>query len=563
MTLFMTWFWRQNPNRAGYDAAKVNRWASMLGECLTMPHELAVVTDIPEGLDPSLRIIPLPRDFDGIRVPGWSEASGLPQCYRRLKLFAPDAADYFGAEDIVSMDLDSLFLRNLDHLFAEPADFRMFAGTSRIRPYNGSMVRIRAGARPKVWREFSADPVGVATRARKLFIGSDQAVISMILGKGERTWSEREGVFHYSPKFERLHGGAHSARPPGNMAMLFFPGNIKPWDRQAMRLPWIADRWAGVRPSSARQPIRLRAYRDPKGWGQEFKKAAEARGMFCSLFTRSRMVPTGYAFVRLDQQGGQRDISKRIVADLNRQGIPTLPTAREAIWYDDKGAQIEALRRWMPRTVHFRDKRQAEAWLETEATFPLVSKSIDGAASMGVRLLATKRDAVLELQKAFAAPGIRSVYERWQLGYVYWQDLVPDQPCDYRVVVIGGYVYGLVRAVRPGDFRASGSGTFELLTLADDRQRAAAALAVEIADELRTDWMAFDIVFAKDGRPLVLEMSSAWTMRAYAKAPCFSRKDLAPTGRFGADSFAIAVEIMETMHANAQAMPVPGAAAKA
>jgi hypothetical protein len=116
--------------------------------------------------------------------------------------------------------------------------------------------------------------------------------------------------------------------------------------------------------------------------------------------------------------------------------------------------------------------------------------------------------------------------------------------------VVGRYVYGLVRSVKPGTIMASGSGLFRNLTLddaVDPRERQAAALAVEIADAIETQWMAFDVVFTPEGKPLVLEMSSAWTMKAYETAPCFKRENLTPTGRTGADSFTIAVEIMERL----------------
>lgn len=549
MTLFLTWYWRQTPNRAGYDAAKVNRWAQMLRANLTIPHEIAVVTDLPEGIDPDIRIIPLPKDFVNVRCKAWAEASGLPQCYRRLKLFDPAAAQYFGATDIVSMDLDVLIWSNLDALFSEPADFRMFKGTSNVRPYNGSMLRIRAGARRQVYERFAADPLAIANAARAKYIGSDQAVISLLLGPGEKVWDVDDGVHHYSSRFERLQGSRFARQPPPGLRMLFFPGNVKPWDGAARLAPWIVDKWAGVggsgRPAAS---LRLRAYMDPKGWGKAFQKAAAARGLFCSLFTRSRMVPTGYAFVRLDQQGPQREVSKRMVQELNRIGIRTLPTLREAHWYDDKAAQLEVLGEWMPHTVHITDQAKAEAWLRTEAKFPLVSKSIDGAAGQGVRLIPNLVSALDELERAFSRDGIRSVYDRRQQGYVYWQELVPGLDCDYRVCVVGGYVYGLQRFVRKGDFRASGSGNFRPLTLAADRERVAMEFGAHIAKEIGTDWMAFDIVFGNDGRLLVLEMSSAWTMSAYAAAPCFDRDTLAPTRRTGADSFAIAVEVIEGMH---------------
>lgn len=43
-------------------------------------------------------------------------------------------------------------------------------------------------------------------------------------------------------------------------------------------------------------------------------------------------------------------------------------------------------------------------------------------------------------------------------GYVYFQDFVPDNDFDTRVTVVGDRAFAYTRNVRPGDFRASGSG---------------------------------------------------------------------------------------------------------
>src|SRR5690606_12091998 len=180
-----------------------------------------------------------------------------------------------------------------------------------------------------------------------------QAVGAMILGRGEATWPRTDGVYHYSLGFERTLGRV-TGEPPPDMALLFFPGNVKPWDDTARRIPWIAAASEGQPLRRRPANLRLRAYRDPKGWGVSFTRAARAKGVHCTLFNSPRVVPTGLAFVRLDQQGGQREVSKRIVSSLHRMGVQTLPTAREAIWYDDKGAQLQVLRPWMPRTVMFR-----------------------------------------------------------------------------------------------------------------------------------------------------------------------------------------------------------------
>jgi hypothetical protein len=81
------------------------------------------------------------------------------------------------------------------------------------------------------------------------------------------------------------------------------------------------------------------------------------------------------------------------------------------------------------------------------------------------------------------------------------------------------------------------------------RQRQAAQLALEISRAIGTRWMAYDIVFHGD-RPLVLEMSSAWTMESYKAChlytPTFERTPLK-----GWDSFGVAVDILHTRMAEA------------
>jgi glutathione synthase/RimK-type ligase-like ATP-grasp enzyme len=547
----MTWLWQQNPPRHEYSAAKINGWARQLRGKLTIPHELACVTDTPEGIDPDIRIIKPPGFFEEVKIAGWGERTGAPQCYRRLALYHPDAAEIFGAEWIVQMDADMIALRNMDDLFTRDSEFRIFNGTAAIRPYNGGLQMLRAGARVKVWEEFSRDPTGVATASRKLYVGSDQAAISMILGKGERTWGEADGVYYHSPRVVRLHQGFKV--PPTNMRVLFFPGDVKPWNG-GIAASWMKDAWDGKEITIVRartvvarnMRMRFRAYADPKGWGNEFARAAMKRNVFCTTFTHSRSVHNGAAFVRLDQQGQQRDVSKRIVEELNTRGVITLPTLREARWYDDKGAQLEVLGRWMPKTLMITDANNARDRIG-ELGFPFVSKAVDGSASKCVRLIRTERQALAEIDAAFRAPGIETVYGRKQYGYVYWQQFIPDNDCDYRVCVTGDYIYGLVRRVRPGGFTASGSGDHSPLTLNSERELAAARLCIEASAELNTDWMAYDVVFDADNRPLILEMSSAWTMKAYHTAQMFSRETLKATEYTGAHSFTVAVEILERM----------------
>lgn len=280
------------------------------------------------------------------------------------------------------------------------------------------------------------------------------------------------------------------------------------------------------------------AYDDPKHWGKWFRDAARYP---VTLFrTVDEVHPGSRCFVRLDQQAQQREISRQIVFDLAKMGCTTLPTVQEAHWYDDKAAQIPALRRWLPETHYLTDLEQAIAFARA-LRFPVISKAIDGSSSKCVRVLESESQAIEEARLAFGQ-GFPSVYDRRQHGYVYWQEIVKNNPGDYRVVVTGPYVWGLYRRNSKGSLFASGSGDNYPLTFKDPMERAAGELAVEISEEIGTSWMAYDIVFSGNS-PVVLEMSSAWTMKSYEACALFDRA-LNKTARTGRDAFAVAAEIL-------------------
>lgn len=225
-----TWLWSQPGGRASYTAEHVNIWADMVRRHLAMDHEICCITDMPEGIDPSVRIIEPPRTFEDITLPTWDMHGGkqLPQCLRRISMFAPDAAETFG-ERFVSMDLDCVIAEPLDPLFDRPDDFIMYRGTAGNRPYNGSMVMMTAGCRPKVYTEFTPER---AVEAGKKFVGSDQAWISYMLGWGEATWGPEDGVVWW--------GSSKNYMAP-EWGLMFFPGTPKPWD--LLGDTWVAQHY--------------------------------------------------------------------------------------------------------------------------------------------------------------------------------------------------------------------------------------------------------------------------------------------------------------------------------
>jgi len=211
----LAWLWRQPKSRTNYPAEHVNIWASMVRRNLSMPHRIACVTDMPEGIDPRVEIITPPGDFLNISSPHW--ANGKPQCFRRLSMFRPDAAGIFG-ERFVCMDLDCVVSGRLDPLFDRNDDLVLYKGTASSRPYNGSLMLIRAGCRPHVFEDFNQQ---AALEASKQFCGSDQAWLAHRLGWSEATWDERDGVHFVSSMSTR--------KRMSSPRVVFFPGRLKPW----------------------------------------------------------------------------------------------------------------------------------------------------------------------------------------------------------------------------------------------------------------------------------------------------------------------------------------------
>jgi hypothetical protein len=186
----------------------------MVSRNLAMKHKLLCVTKETD-LPPNVERIDPPGEFEDIQ-PKWGPRK--PNCFRRLVMFAPDASKTFGCR-FVSMDLDCIIGGPLDPLFDRPEDFVIFKGTHQSRPYNGSLMMLKAGSRPQVYRRFNQ---AAADASGEAFHGSDQAWIAHCLGPNEATWDERDGVWHFDQYLKRW--------MKANPTILFFPGKRKPWE---------------------------------------------------------------------------------------------------------------------------------------------------------------------------------------------------------------------------------------------------------------------------------------------------------------------------------------------
>ncbi len=188
----------------------------------------------------------------------------------------------------------------------------------------------------------------------------------------------------------------------------------------------------------------------------------------------------------------------------------------------------------------FWEKEPALHWIDT-ANFPLVFKLKKGAGSSNVVLIKNKGEAKNIINKMFGggigSKGIphknnlkfndlekliktsihdhviskikKNRQEFWQVekNYVLFQKFLPNNTYDTRVNVIGNRAFACKRYVRENDFRASGSGNWDLNK--DNIDLRFVEIAMKISRELKFQSMAYDFLIDEEGNPKLSEIS--WT----------------------------------------------------
>jgi len=233
--IFVCWKWKPPVGyRSKFEPATVNVLHSMLSRHYAKPFELVCVTDDPAGISPKVRIIKLWSDYAKVPSP---HGRGNPSCYRRLKMFSSEAAEFIGKR-FVSIDLDVVICRDITALFDHDLDLKMYGDTARGTPYNGSLIQHTAGTRTQLWEQFN--PLISPLLGLKLqYIGSDQAWIGACLGPHEAKFTKADGVYSY--RNQVLPGGGML---PPTAKMVIMHGHVDPWDPLMQRKhSWIREHY--------------------------------------------------------------------------------------------------------------------------------------------------------------------------------------------------------------------------------------------------------------------------------------------------------------------------------
>lgn len=243
--------------------------------------------------------------------------------------------------------------------------------------------------------------------------------------------------------------------------------------------------------------------------------------------------------------------AKQLIFSIQTSGKKVFPDFNTSWHFDDKVGQkylLEALNAPLVKSYSFYSRKEALDWVK-HTTFPKVFKLRNGAGSDNVRLIRSKRTAERLIRIAFNKgfkqyEGWKNLKERIRIykhrkgtllnvikgmvrliytteyarvsgrekGYIYFQDFIPENEYDIRVIVIGDKAFAIKRMVRGNDFRASGSGY--ILYEKNNFDEETIRIAFDLSEKLNVQCMGYDFIY-NNGIPFIVEISYGFTKEAY------------------------------------------------
>lgn len=219
-----------------YSAEYVNVLKKMTQRNLTVPHEFVCFTEDPKGIDPDIKILPLPIT----QIKGW---------WFKTLLFNPNLSIQ---GTLLFIDLDVIIFRNIDRLFEHsPGTFMVCRDFNRCfqpnwQKMNSSVVRWNTGQHPQLYNNFIKDPINISRR----FHGDQDWLFDQVKNHFE-FWPD-EWIQSYkwemrgNPKIVRQKSGTKNFTDPGepkiksDTAVAVFHGDPNP--KECVD-PWCQTHW--------------------------------------------------------------------------------------------------------------------------------------------------------------------------------------------------------------------------------------------------------------------------------------------------------------------------------
>lgn len=245
-------------------------------------------------------------------------------------------------------------------------------------------------------------------------------------------------------------------------------------------------------------------------------------------------------------------VAKKILFSLEHSGIKVFPNFRTGWHFDDKVAQkylFESMNIPYVPSFIFYDKKEAIKWAK-KTNYPKVFKLKGGAGAANVKLAKNRKEAISLIKTAFGEGfpqfnPVDNLKERFnklrngkdtyfgvlkgigrlaiqtnfsklqppEKGYAYFQEFMPNNKFDIRVIVVGDKAFAIKRLVRENDFRASGSGN--IVYDPNEINIECIKMAFSVNDKVNSQSIAFDFIFDEQNKPLIVEISYGFAIKAY------------------------------------------------
>ena len=235
--------------------------------------------------------------------------------------------------------------------------------------------------------------------------------------------------------------------------------------------------------------------------------------------------------------------ARNILKIAENMGLVTFPYPEMNWHFDDKIAEMYAFQANeipIPFSWVFYDEEDCLQWLKHKAKYPIIAKLRCGSGSNNVKMLHNEREAVNYARRMFtkgfnptpslaykaysklqSSKNIEMVISRVKkipeflntrrhakmmpMEKGYFQEYIPNNGYDLKVVVVGDKMTFCARNIRKNDFRASGGGDcyYDRALLTEN----VISTAFSAAEKLRMDCVGFDFVIdSNTGEGKIVEM---------------------------------------------------------
>lgn len=257
--------------------------------------------------------------------------------------------------------------------------------------------------------------------------------------------------------------------------------------------------------------------------------------------------------------------ARSILNVATKMGLKVFPDFNTAWHFDDKISEmylLQSINAPIPKSWVFSTEDDCIHWINNYAEFPIIAKLKCGAGSHNVQLIKSGLEAKCYVRKMFgkglsSSPNIifkassnlksskswKTIVSRIkkipeflqtldrskrfgnEKDYSYFQEFIPNDGFDLKVVVIGDKLSFIARNIRKGDFRASGGGSFSFdRSLVPDN---VIKSAFEISDKLGFQCMGYDYVIDKNSNEgKIVEISYAFSHTVLLGAGGYWNRDL-------------------------------------